>query len=359
MSHTRSRRPFFAAAAMAAAAMILSIPASRAAGGDSQPDVLRFGPVRVGATVEGSVRIFRDEAEASPPTPKLEPPEFVRVRQVEVGTQNYGGNVKGFCDILVSLDTRRPGTVSGPIRVVVGRRRYAVPVSATIRPRIPRLTRTLVLSSPFTRFSTRDSGQWLPWLELVDAAHLDPHYVEVKPDAPVLRGIDLNRFDAVLLGMDGLTGLTDADVAALRRFTERGGRTIVAASRPFFGTVPKANRLLAPYGLEMRETESRDRPEYRLEGEAIARDPRTEGVGSLSFFRPAPIAVKDRARGRILVAAPGYPGEGFVAAARAGKGEVIAIGEALWWSWLAHDREKRSNNAALLGALLGRPRPGK
>ena len=53
--------------------------------------------------------------------------------------------------------------------------------------------------------------------------------------------------------------------------------------------------------------------------------------------------------------APAYPGEGFVAMARAGQGEVVALGESLWWSWVAQDRAKGSGNGMLLRNLLTRP----
>ena len=57
-------------------------------------------------------------------------------------------------------------------------------------------------------------------------------------------------------------------------------------------------------------------------------------------------------KGKVLVAAPAYPGEGFIAVAQAGRGEVVALGESLWWLWLRQGGTKGSDNAALLRNLL-------
>ena len=84
------------------------------------------------------------------------------------------------------------------------------------------------------------------------------------PGRPCSAAIDLAKFDVVLLGMEGLTGLSDSDTDRLRRFTERGGRTILAANHFFVGTIAKANGLLVPYGLRMTDTEPLERPEFDL-----------------------------------------------------------------------------------------------
>jgi hypothetical protein len=208
------------------------------------------------------------------------------------------------------------------------------------------------VETPFSRFSTSDAAMFNPWLNLVSGAHVDVHYLDVRPRSPVLREIDLANIDVVLLGMGGLVNLHDSDINRLRQFTERGGRTILTANRFFVGTVGKANALLVPYGLRMTDTEPIDRPEFDLRAAEIANHPLTDGVKALYFHRPSPVAVTDSNKGTILVAAPTYPGEGFVAVARAGQGEVVALGESLWWSWVDSDRAKGSDNGALLANLM-------
>jgi hypothetical protein len=322
------------------------------AAAEVQPNALKFGSVRVGAAAEGSLRIFRDGEDASGLAIKVEPPAFVRVEDIQIGSQRFGANLRGYCDIWLSVDTRRAGEYSGELLVEIGRQRVAVPVGVTVRPQMPHLTRLLVVATPFDRFSTGDSADFDPWRDLVSGAHLDVHYLEARPGTPVLREIDLAQFDIVLLGMEGLILLGDSDIRRLKQFTERGGRTILAANHFFVGTVGKANELLVPYGLRLTDTESTDRPEFELGAAEIADDPMTQGVKALYFHRPSPVAVTDPQKGKVLVRAPAYPGEGFVAVGRAGQGEVIALGESLWWNWIWQDKARGSGNQALLRNLL-------
>jgi hypothetical protein len=50
----------------------------------------------------------------------------------------------------------------------------------------------------------------------------------------------------------------------------------------------------------------------------------------------------------------GQAGDGFVVQAQARKGEVIAIGQSLWWYWITKEQAKGSDNAKLLRWLLSR-----
>jgi hypothetical protein len=355
MTARESNRPLFSAAlfpVLAGAVLASPLLPGPTAAAEVQPNALRFGSVRVGATVEGSIRIFRQGNDASGLAIKVEPPAFLRVEDIRVGSQQFGPNNRGYCDIWVSVDTRRAGDYSGELRVALGREQVAVPMGAWVRPQMPRLTRLLVVETPFSRFSTGDASFFEIWRNLVDGAHLDVHYLDVRPGAPVLRSIDLAKFDVVLLGMEGLTGLSDSDADRLKRFTERGGRTILAANHFFVGTIAKANGLLVPYGLRMTDTEPRERPEFDLGAAEIAKDPLTLGVKALYFHRPSPVAITGSQKGRILVAAPAYPGEGYIAVAQADRGEVVALGQSLWWFWLSQARAKGSDNAALLRNLL-------
>jgi hypothetical protein len=352
------RRPSSTALAAALASGLLAVfllPV-RSAGGEASPDRLTFGSVRVGATVEGSVRIFLDDVPSSGVAIKVEPSGFVRVADIQIGSQDFGPNRRGFCDISVSIDTATAGSYSGELRVEIGRSRAAVPVSATVRPQMPNLTRLLVATTPISKFSTSDATVFSTWLDVVSEGHLDVDYHVSRRGLPVLRKVDLKDIDVVLLGMEGIHDLQDSDIKLLKQFTEEGGRTILSANAFFVGTVAKANQLLVPYGLRMTDGEAQDRNEFELGAAEITEDPLTEGVKTVYFHRPSPIAVTDPKKGRVLVTAPDLPGEGFVAVARAGKGEVVALGESLWWNWVASDRTKGSRNAVLLGNLLKKPR---
>ena len=255
---------------------------------------------------------------------------------------------------MLSVDAGRAGSYSGELRVELGRERIAIPVSATVRPQMPGLTRLLVVETPFSKFSTSDAKLFTPWLELISGGHFDVHYLDAQQGLPVLRKIDLAKIDVVLLGTEGLLGLRDSDITQLKQFLEAGGRMVLAANRFFVGTVGKANELLVPYGLRMNDTESRDQAEFDLGAAEIKEDPLTHGVKTLYFHRPSSVVVADSQKGKILVTVPDHPGEGFVAVAKAGQGEVIALGESLWWSWVAGDKKKESHNAALLRNLLNK-----
>ncbi len=329
--------------------LVAIMPRSSAA--QIQPDRLDFGTVHVGARVEGSVRIFVAPKDAEGKTAKVDAPAFVRVRKVNVGTQQYGANTKGFCDIDVSIDTGRAGEDSGAIRVTVGGQRVEVPVRASVRARVAGATRVLVAETPFEKFSTSDGTLFDTWRKLVDSAGLDVDYAEIA-GASVLEGVDLANFDVVLLGTSGVFRLTDGDVAALRRFAERGGRVIMTANHFFMGTVEKANRILVPYGLRMKDEEPHTRNQFDIGPESIAPCPFTEGVKALYFHRPSPTEILDVNRTFVLVEGPADVGGCLLAYARAGDGEVLGLSESLWWSWIT-----KADNAVLFGNLLKkRPR---
>src|SRR5262249_41188024 len=150
---------------------------------------------------------------------------------------------------------------------------------------------------------------------------------------------DLSEFDVILLAESGVTNLQKADVERLEKFMDEGGRVVVSASYFFRGSVPKANELLVPHGLQMTDADPDVLPVHQffeLKGADSAEDPLTKDVKQVRVHRPSPTAVTDKAKGKILVAAPHFPpGEGFIASARAGKGEIVALGASLWWHWIS------------------------
>jgi hypothetical protein len=326
--------------------LLLFAASPRASAAEIQPDRLNFGTVHVGARVEGSVRIFVAPKDAEGKKAQVDAPAFVRILKVNVGTQDFGGNTKGFCDVDVSILTAQAGEESAPIRVTVGGQRVEVPVRASIRPRVAGATRVLVAETPFEKFSTSDGSLFDTWRKLVDSADLDVDYLEIAGSS-VLEGVDLAKFDVVLLGTSGVFHLKDGDVAALRQFAERGGRVIMTANHFFMGTVAKANRILIPYGLRMKDEESHERQKFDIGPESIAPCPFTEGVKALFFHRPSPTEVLDVNQTFVLVEGPPEVGGCLLAYAKAGEGEVLGLGESLWWNWLP-----KADNAILFGNLL-------
>jgi hypothetical protein len=328
--------------------------------GKCQPDRLTLGTVRVGSTVEASVRVLIRGDDTSGIEAKSSPPPFIRVTQTRMGTQTYG-NLGTFiyCDVFVSLNTTRAGEFNGKLNVHVGGKQIEIPVTASILEKDPEATRVLLVETPIQRFSTSDASIFEPWLKLVKSAKLDVHYLEVDPALPVLRDLELSDFDVVLLGGTGIYSARDEDFEKLTAFVEAGGRVIVTANYFFRGTVEKANQFVVPLGLKMVDIESNVENLIELEESDIPRHKLTAGVGKLKFHRPSPVSVEDPRKGTILVETPIDPQQGFVAVSRAGKGDVVVLGTSLWWNWIASAQESGADNARLLQNLISKPSPGE
>jgi hypothetical protein len=316
--------------------------------GEVQPNRLDFGVVHVGARVQGSVRVFVDAKDARSSKAMVVRPALVRIDSVDQGTQEYGkGNTRGYCDIAVTIDTEKPGELSGSIVMTLNDQRVEIPVSAKIRPRILHQTRVLVADTPFQKYSTSDGSLFDPWRKLVERGGFDVDYLEVRTGNRVFDGVDLAKFDSILLGELGITRLTPADISALRKYAEEGGRVILTANHFFRGTVEKANQVLINYGMEIKDTESGQIGEIEVEPPQITICPLTEGIRTLSFHRPSPAIVLDKDRTMVLVSSPMNANEHFVAIALAGDGQIASMGVSLWWMWVG-----KADNAILLENML-------
>ncbi len=324
--------------------------------GKTSPDRLSLGIVRVGATVEASVRVFEAGDDTAGVPFAVVPFPFLRVTQTRLGTQAFGDRGKfRTLDIMLSIDTAREAEYEGFLEVRLGEEHFVVPVTADVRAPEPDQARVLVLESPFSRFSTDDATLFNPWLELVKSTNIDVHYFHVDRSDSVLRETKLSEFDVVLLSGEALIFARPLDFTRLTRFMEDGGRVIVAANHFMMGSVGKANELLEPNGLRMEDVEPRE-SQVDIDESGIADDPLTAKVKSVKVFRPSPIAVTDEDAARILVACPPFPEKGFVAVAKVGNGELVVLGASLWWNWIASEQEKGADNAALLKNLLTEPR---
>src|SRR4029077_14784959 len=104
-------------------------------------------------------------------------------------------------------DTAKPGDFAASMVMTLGDHRVEVPISATIRPRDRHRPRVLVADTPFQRFSTKNATVFEPWLKLVERGGFDVDYIEVRGKNPVFDGIELAKFDSVLLGEKGITSL--------------------------------------------------------------------------------------------------------------------------------------------------------
>jgi hypothetical protein len=323
--------------------------------GQVQPDRISFGTVHVGATVEASFMVLTPGKDAKM---KLEVtvPNFVKVLRTNTDTQEYGpGNsfVRGSVEI--TMDTTKVGNLQGQISATLGPTMATVPVSALVKPQRADLMRLLVVETPFEKYSTQDGSAFKPWTDLVAASPWDVSYLLCTRGQPVLPNLDVAKSDAVLLGPEAVHSLSSDDVKRVRSFVEAGGLVLVAANSFFVGSPAQANKVLMPYGLEMRDKERHLGSDNLTLGKADL-DPQIvkAGIESNHFFRASPVAINNGIAGRALVRAVnvGQPGDAFVATAKGGRGNVVAIGQSLWWDWIGTSRDPSGGNAKLLRWIL-------
>jgi hypothetical protein len=344
---------------MLAVFALVGIPAeAQPKANDVQPDRLPLGTVYTGSVVEGSFLMF--EAGKDPDIPfSVTAPKFVQVRHTATHHREFGPGKDFVCGIVeFALDTSASGAMAGEFSVTLGQAAAEVPISATVITGKKGVPRLLIAETPFERYS--GPGElFKTWTDLVKDASLDVSYLLVTSGKPVLRDLDLGRFDCVLLAGMGLTELQPADIERVREFAEAGGRVVVSANAFFNGTVAKANAVLEGCGIKMRDEEARGgEVTVTVEKDDLDPDLVKAGVKSAHFFRASPVAVTGDKAGRVLVKARGVgeTGDGFVASARAGNGEVLMLGESLWWHWITEEQSAGTDNARLLRFLLSPPR---
>jgi hypothetical protein len=324
-----------------------------------QPDRLPLGTVCTGATVEASFMVLATGDDPKKVALTIEAPRFVKVYDKKVIDRKVhdGDNwVKGVAGIVViRIDTSKPGNFTGEVKVELGTTTASVPVSVVVKPARRDAVKLLVVESPFVCFATSDAGVFKEWTDLVAQSKWNVNYLTVAEGKPVFRDLDLSKFGVILLDPDGRLAATAADVKKVRAFVEGGGRLVVTASHFFSGSVEAANKVLDGFGLKMLDIEAAfaDK-EVTLDSSAFAPEIVKGGIRSARFYRPSPIVVTAGKPARVLVKAArvGGPGDGFIAAAKVGKGEVVALGESLWWSWIHGKQAKGADNAKLLKLLL-------
>jgi hypothetical protein len=283
-------------------------------------------------------------------------PKLVKVIKKSIETQQYGRGNNFVCGSAeIAIDTTAAGEVKGDLAIAFGQQTVKLPVSATVKPRRAGSLRLLVVQTPFEQYSTQDGRMFDAWTELVKDAGWDTSYLLTTSGKPVLRDCDLASFDCVLLGQSGLHRLTPADVKRVRAFAEAGGRVVVAANYFYRETVKHANLVLAGYGIGLQDTESgTGQSTVSLSKDDLDSALVRAGIATPHFFRASPVKLTAGENGRVLAKAVGVgdPGDGFVAMARAGKGEVIALGESLWCFWITQKQDPSGDNARLLRWLL-------
>lgn len=328
--------------------------------GDVQPDQLELGTVYVGATVEASFLVYEDGQDTTIPFTVTAPRgvkilnKLVEAREFGPGNKRVGGSVE------YALDTTQPGEVAGEFEVTLGKTKARVPFKATIAARQPGQPRLLIVSTPFQRYSSQHGKDFKPWTALVAEAQADVSYLLVQRGKPILRDLDLSPFTCVMLADEGLVFMLPEDVKRARAYVQGGGRVVLAANYFMRGTTTKANEVLEGYGLQFRDEEAREEGNqaFKIDKQGLHSLLVEAGIQSAQFFRPSPVAILMPARGQALVKAVGVADatDGFIARARARRGEVIAIGQSLWWFWLTPGQAQGTDNSKLLSWLLMPPK---
>jgi hypothetical protein len=303
---------------------------------DLQPNRLDLGVLHVGSIAEASARVYWGNPQVRDGKAVVAPPAFLTIRTETTDVKpTYKG--KGPCDytdVVVSIKTAEPGEFAGSVRIVYGPQQAEVPVQVRVVAGRPGQNRVLIAETPFERFSTSDSEVFDTWRTVAESSEADISYLDVAPRGPVLRDLELSRFQVILLGETGLIHLTETDVQRLDAFIRGGGRVVVAANRFFRGSVDGLNKVVGSYGLRMLDSQEQGVRERVVEQPAITAHDLTFGVSRLKFFRASPVVVTDPQSGVLLVRTVPAAENGFIALARCEAGEVVALGQSLWWSWV-------------------------
>ncbi len=320
---------------------------------DLQPNRLDLGVVHVGAIAEGSARVYWGNAQVRDVKAVVTPPAFLTIRtKTGVHPAYKAEGPSDFTDVVVSIDTTEPGEFEGHVRIVYGPQTMDVPVKARVLPREPAQSRVLIAETPFEKFSASDASIFDTWRTVAESSGADISYLDVAPGGAVLRDLELSRFQVILLGETGLIHITESDVQRLDAFIRGGGRVVAAANYFFRGSVDGLNKVVGSYGLRMLDSEEGGLREVLIEQPAITAHDLTFGVSRLKFFRASPVVVTDAQSGVLLVRPDPAAESGFIALARCEAGEVVALGESLWWSWVKGDDV---DNARFLQNLFTTP----
>jgi hypothetical protein len=226
----------------------------------------------------------------------------------------------------------------------------------------PRLGDLVLCGSPFNCHTTHEALESL--VRILGALPLRIHCLGALTDLGELRP------RTIILHISGLLGCKAKDQDLLQLLGSAGTNIVVLADEFFRGTTGAANRVLAPFGLRMKQ-DGTDEPGLTREetlrrsfdwqtryeqipfevcSEHIAAHPLTQGVKRLHWFRPCPV-ICTNATGQPLVRNPADAAECFAAVAAPG-GYVVAVGTSLW-SGLSGVGWPYDNDRFLANLLVG------
>lgn len=328
--------------------LAVTLASQQGAKPSTSPTRIDLGVVRVGAIAESTVHIYWE----SPMSGNRVVAKLPRNTRQLTLTSDTDENGHAETRLGFAIATDQLGKHETSIGLQLGGRQTSVALTWTVEPAVVRGSRILVATSPFMGDSSSDPTVFDPWRALVEQAAFDVDYRYRRKDAPPFTADALARVDIVVVGEDGLIGISDAEAARLQGFVCGGGRVVVFANAFFFGTTKAANLLCKPFGLSMMDREPPIGPAHVAIDEDLPRHPLTVGVKKVVVRRPSPTIVDDPKKATALVVLPALGAElpfAAIATTKSG-GELITIGESLWWNWIG----KSAGNQRLMRNLLVR-----
>ncbi|MBK8097149.1 MAG: hypothetical protein IPK26_08580 [Planctomycetes bacterium] len=312
------------------------------------PADLTLGELRTGAIVEASFRVRWADPRDGGKDAVVEVPPGFRILEAETW-QGSDGSMN--TTVALQVPTVAAGEVAVEVTVRRGKAIAKLPVTATITPPVPGGSRVLVTDTPFECDSSSDGQIFATWRELVGQARLDVDYrlqrEKVRIDATALA-----RVDIVLLGESALLDLPRDSVTLLHGFICGGGRVILCANAFYMGTVARLNEVAAPFGIRMFDHEPAGLGVDEIGTDDLPRHPMLVGVDRLRTSRPSPSECRN---GAIALATLPNQTHALVALATTQSGgELITVGESLWWKWVG---EAPGNQRLLRNLLTRAPRP--
>jgi hypothetical protein len=213
-------------------------------------------------------------------------------------------------------------------------------VSLEVREGQAQLGDLVLCGSPFDCHTDHETLS--PLVRILGALPLRVHCLDSLAELGELRP------KTIVLHQSGLLRCKAAEIERLGRLAAAGVNILVLADEFYRGTTGAANRVLAPFGLRMKQDGAEEPGLTREENvrrilewqaryeqapfdagpEHISVHALTQGVKRLHWFRPCPVVCANGA-GRPLVRSPADPDECFAAVALPG-GYVVAVGTSLW-----------------------------
>jgi hypothetical protein len=239
-----------------------------------------------------------------------------------------------------TVRTDRPGPLHTSLRFECDSGVGRCQISLVIRDGHPALGDLALCTPPFGCSTSHESLRTLT--RILDALPLRIHCLE----SPSALGALQPR--VLLLHQSGLLQCTSDDVVFVEQLASSGTSVVVLADEFFRGTTSAANRILAPFGLRMkqdgteepgitREERSRrvgawqaryDLAPFNSGAAEVCPHRLTAGVRRVHWFRPCPVECVGP-HARPLVHSPTGEGECFAGVSEE-KGCVTAVGTSLW-----------------------------